>query len=399
MHAFAHKRLIVLICSDDQTSASVRSFADDLLARMVEDSKIFRLRLDGTAALSKALVTELTAKLGQPQSVEMKGSNAEQYGDHAFLTTKAPIGWQWPKKLHFRAYGLDMEVRLSSAPESPNASPRLMPGREASRDSQGPSDDKRHSSADGRAGGAGWRVVKTKSRVAKAELCRDFMRGVCSRGDEFCIFRHSKAPNSHVSEGTGNGRGADSAPTSTRCRDFGRGQCHRGICKFAHGADRNNNSGNSSDNSSDNGNNSDIPVPHARASAAASPEHAPGASVPSSRDSTPRRRRRAASDEDEGESDAKPDSPASDLTSSPCSSRARSRSGSADRGPTPSSPRSYWLRGPPTSLNSAEPKSVLGRKRPLAQASTPPAATPLPAAREPQQQHAAPSEGADLRAP
>jgi len=123
---------------------------------MVEDAKTFRLRLDGTAALSKALVTELTAKLGQPQSVEMKGSNAEQYGDHAFLTTKAPIGWQWPKKLHFRAYGLDMEVRLSPAPESPNASPPLVPGREvASRDAQGPSDDKRHSSADGRAGGAG----------------------------------------------------------------------------------------------------------------------------------------------------------------------------------------------------------------------------------------------------
>ena len=150
LHAFAHERLIVLICNDDPTSASVRVFANDLLARMVEDAKAFSHRLDGTVALSKALVTELTAKLGQPQSIEMKGSRTEQYGDHAFLTTRAPIDWQWPKKLHFRAYGLDMEVRLSLAPESPNASLSLVPGHEvASGGAQGHSDNKRHPFADG----------------------------------------------------------------------------------------------------------------------------------------------------------------------------------------------------------------------------------------------------------
>ena len=46
LHAFAHERLIILICSDNQTAASVRSFGDDLLARMVEDTKTFRLRLE-----------------------------------------------------------------------------------------------------------------------------------------------------------------------------------------------------------------------------------------------------------------------------------------------------------------------------------------------------------------
>ena len=213
LHAFAHERLIILICSDNQTAASVRSFGDDLLARMVEDTKIFRLRLDGTAALSKALVTELTAKLGQPQSVEMKGSDAEHYGDHAFLTTRAPIDWQWPKKLHFRAYGHDMAVRLSLATGSPNASPSPVPGHEAaSGGAQGHSDDKRLSSADGRAGGDVWQVVKAKSRVAKAELCRDFARGVCTRDDK-CIFRHSKEA----------------------CRDAVRGRCTRGSsCRFEH---------------------------------------------------------------------------------------------------------------------------------------------------------------------
>ena len=113
LHAFAHERLIVLICNNAQTSVSVRSFANDLLARMVEDTRTFRLRIDGTAALSKALVVELTAKLGRPQSVEMKGSQSAQYGDHAFITTRAPTNWQWPKKLHFRAYNLDLVARLS----------------------------------------------------------------------------------------------------------------------------------------------------------------------------------------------------------------------------------------------------------------------------------------------
>ena len=462
LHAFTHERLAVLICSDDQTSASVRSFADDLLARMVEDAKTFRLRLDGTAALSKALVTELTAKLGQPQSVEMKGSNAEHYGDHAFLTTRAPIGWQWPKKLHFRAYGLDMEVRLSLAPESPNASLSLVPGHEvASGGAQGHSDNKRHPFADGLAGGGDWRVVKTNSRVVKAELCRDFVRGVCSRGDKFCIFRHSKAPKSLASEGTGNGRGADSEPTPTRCRDFGRGQCHREMCKFAHGtpptrsgtssnSTGSNSSSSSSGNSRDNGSNIDIPAPHARASAAAAPDHAPGASVPSSSSSAPpsspvaspssascpsssssssssspspasssapsspkssRRPRRNDDDRDEdddgdvddvdddddgegeGDDDEHPDDSPPGSLDNPRPARTRSRSWSADEMPHPESPRDFWQKSPILGLPAA-PKSVLGKKRPLAQASTPPASTSRPAARGSQQLHAAPLEGA-----
>jgi hypothetical protein len=159
-------------------------------------------------------VTELTAKLGQPQSVEMKGSDAEHYGDHALLTTRAPIDWQWPKKLHFRAYGHDMAVRLSLAP-GPNAPP--------------PSDGME---ADG------WHRVsdrkKRRRAAAKAQLCRDFRRGACDRG-ESCIFRHG-ASNICVVSGCQGGCGNlhITKATPEACRDFARGRCERGQCRFVH---------------------------------------------------------------------------------------------------------------------------------------------------------------------
>ena len=215
LHAFAHERLIVLICNNAQTSVSVRSFANDLLARMVEDTRTFRLRIDGTAALSKALVVELTAKLGRPQSVEMKGSQSAQYGDHAFITTRAPTNWQWPKKLHFRAYNLDLVARLSLAPEGPNAPPRA-DGMEAD----------------------GWHRVsdrkKQRPAAAKTQLCRDFRRGDCGRG-ESCTFRHGASNICAVSGCQGGcGNRHITKATSEACRDFARGRCERRQCKFQH---------------------------------------------------------------------------------------------------------------------------------------------------------------------
>jgi hypothetical protein len=64
LHSFVEEsaRLVVLICRDTTSATRVRTFATDLLARMTDDTKTFRLRVNGTAALSKALVTELTRR-------------------------------------------------------------------------------------------------------------------------------------------------------------------------------------------------------------------------------------------------------------------------------------------------------------------------------------------------
>ena len=84
---------------------------------MREDVKTFHLRLDGTEALNKTQVTKLASGLGQLQTVEMKGSRSELYGDYAIITTKAPLAWSWPRNLRYRAYNADFEVRLSLVPE------------------------------------------------------------------------------------------------------------------------------------------------------------------------------------------------------------------------------------------------------------------------------------------
>ena len=58
---------------------------------------------------------------------------------------------------------------------------------------------------------AGWQVVERRLKVTKSELCRDFARGTCTRGDK-CVFRHAKEA----------------------CRDAIRGRCTRQNCKFEH---------------------------------------------------------------------------------------------------------------------------------------------------------------------
>lgn len=52
------------------------------------------------------------------------------------------------------------------------------------------------------------------------EVCRDYMRGVCQRG-EYCSFFHPKevlVPPNHLNF----------------CRDYQRGQCFRPHCKYVH---------------------------------------------------------------------------------------------------------------------------------------------------------------------
>ena len=202
LHSFALQGIVVLICGDAASAARVRTFANDLLARMTDDNRTFRLRVDGTAALSMALVTELTTTLGRPQSVVMQGSCSELYGDHAYIITQAPLGWKWPKKLPYRAYGLELEALLSLAPNSPE---------HVGYRNRQPSDSKSAPHGNAAPSEEWQRVHRRKRKVVKAQPCRDFMRGTCSRGDS-CIFRHVKEA----------------------CRDAARGRCNRSACKFEH---------------------------------------------------------------------------------------------------------------------------------------------------------------------
>jgi hypothetical protein len=133
--------------------------------------------------------------------VEMQGSRSEFYGDHAFLLTQAPHGWQWPKKLRYRAYDHEFEAQLSLAPSSPE---------HVGFRSGEPRDGKR--GASNNAPHADWQEARRrKQRVVKAEPCRDFKRGTCTRG-ESCIFNHARED----------------------CRDAARGRCTRKRCKFEH---------------------------------------------------------------------------------------------------------------------------------------------------------------------
>jgi hypothetical protein len=405
LHAYAHDHFAVFVCADATAADRVRTFASDLLAHMREDSKTFHLRLDGIGALDKGQVTRLAARLGQLQTVSMMGARTELYGDYAFITTKAPHAWRWPQRLHYRIYGVELEARLS-----------LAPAREAAADNA-----KRNSPTGGRAAGDGWQAARTKPRVAKTEPCRDFARGVCARGDR-CIFRHS-GPKA---QGTGNGSGAIHAKkveSTDPCRDFRRGQCARDRCKFVHAGDNNTPhkspataAATATALGSGLGSGAEMSGAAAAAGLAASPPTASGglwseqalandgdiraglhgaraaeaqrgggslASAPPS-PSAPtspiprRRRRRCPSDDDREESPP----------SSPTNSRSRSRSWPADEEPTPSTPRSAWLKplklGAPAALS-----PLLGRKRRLAQTPPPPPAAQL----------AAPLVGAGTQAP
>jgi len=420
LHAYAHDHFIVFVCSDATTADRVRTFASDLLVQMREDSQTFRLRLDGIGALDKGQVSQLASRLGRLQTVDMKGARTELYGDYAIITTKAPLGWSWPQSLRYQVYGVELEARLSLAPVREEA----------------PGNAERKSSADGRDVGTGWQGVKTKPKVAKAESCRDFARGVCTRGDK-CIFRHCKEPcrdavrgrctrqncrfehqaptpaaadvkprspaprgaddaDANPSEGIAEDGKAGSEPVITRCLDFERGRCHRNFCKFEHGAASPSprlETGSNGSSSSKSGNYSEIPVLRAQASVAPT---SPGTS---SQDSTPRRRpgrsRREGSDEDGGKSDAEDeDELAGDLvmrdgTPPGSPTRAQQHARSRSPCPLPGSPRSEWTKG---GLSSQEPPAP---KRHKAHSSEPPSPA---AAAATAAQHAAPPNGADPQA-
>jgi hypothetical protein len=355
-----------------------------------------------------ALVTELTTTLGRPQSVVMQGSRSELYGDHAYIITQAPLGWKWPKKLPYRAYGLELEALLSLAPNSPE---------HVGYRNREPSDSKLapHSNA---APSDEWHVVPPRNRkVVKALPCRDFMRGTCSRG-ESCIFRHVKVA----------------------CRDAARGRCTRSACKFEHAPEpaasgvltppraalgarlgvaassaphvpSHGGSSNGGDASAKSAPLDSLAPNSAEAgcggrespASASSPtgtglDRSPALSAASSPKSARQRRRsRRGVSSDVDLDDNLSASPAD----SPRRSRTRSRSWPTELMPAPVSPRGAWLKTPANLGPSAAPTSVLGVKRPLARSPPQPTATSLPtspAAREPQQQHAAPRVGAGLQA-
>ncbi|XP_028397358.1 zinc finger CCCH domain-containing protein 10-like [Dendronephthya gigantea] len=64
---------------------------------------------------------------------------------------------------------------------------------------------------------------KTDANVEKSDeqICRDFQRGVCSRGDK-CKFAHPS------------GMGSEPKDQPMICRDFQNGTCNRSTCKYLH---------------------------------------------------------------------------------------------------------------------------------------------------------------------
>jgi hypothetical protein len=221
-------------------------------------------------------------------------------------------------------------------------------------------------------------------------VCRDAARGRCTR--QFCKFEHADALDlapSALDGGPMQCSGSVAAPATApgaTCRDFTKGRCAREQCKFAHakpGAAQTQAASVPPVGSSLVRPAQHSPEPHdgSRSSRLSSSSSSSSSSspAPSSAPTSPcRPPRRVPSD----------DSLPSSADNSPHPARSRSRSWSALEMPNPESPRGFWQKLP----------TVLGKKRPFAQASSPPASTSLPAAREPQQQHAAPSEGADRRA-
>ena len=184
VHSFSHEKCIVLITADQTLVARIRQFTSELMATMAQTTKTFLLRVKGVAALSKPLVAELASRLGELIDVKMNGSTVDDYAETAFISVRQAVDWRCPSTLKFRAYGLNLEAKLAVTTDGPAA----------------PDNANRNSATGGRAAGDGWQVARAKPRVAKAELCRDFARGVCSRGDA-CIFRHS----GRKAEGNGSG--------------------------------------------------------------------------------------------------------------------------------------------------------------------------------------------------
>jgi hypothetical protein len=218
VHTFCHERCVVIIVPDEATATRVRQFTADLLATMTQPTKTFRLRVEGIAALSRPLVSELLSQLGELIELKMNGTTSDIYADTASILVRQKTDWRCPKSLPFRAYGFDLQAELSVA--SPSAErPPTPPNRED--------------------GEVGWQNAPgRKQRAAKVSPCYDFKRGTCSRGDT-CKFRHvapARTPNVCASPGCSGdcGKRHVSKATPVDCRDFTRGRCSRGQCKFAH---------------------------------------------------------------------------------------------------------------------------------------------------------------------
>mmetsp|Transcript_97878 Transcript_97878/g.276885 ORF Transcript_97878/g.276885 Transcript_97878/m.276885 type:complete len:211 (+) Transcript_97878:86-718(+) len=76
------------------------------------------------------------------------------------------------------------------------------------------------------------RDCPNKGRPGFKELCGDFRRGTCSRGDS-CRYAHSGSAGGDSRGGGGGGGGREI------CGDFKRGICNRGdSCRYSHADDR-----------------------------------------------------------------------------------------------------------------------------------------------------------------
>ena len=182
--------------SDQDRATRIRQFAADLLANMALTTRTFRLRVEGVASLSKPLVAELASRLDEIVELKMNGTR-DDYSDTASVIVRQSIDWQCPETLPFRAYGLNLQAKLLVTDAKRPEVPHQVQGREA----------KHNATA---RDGVSWQAGR-RPKVTKAERCRDFARGTCTRGDK-CVFRHAKEA----------------------CRDAIRGRCTRQNCKFEH---------------------------------------------------------------------------------------------------------------------------------------------------------------------
>ena len=210
LHAFCHERCVVFIVPDEATATCVRQFTVDLLATMCQTTKTFRLHVQGIAALSKPLVSELLSRLGELVELKMNGTTTDDYADTASILIRQNADWRCPKTVPFRAYGFDLQAELSVAPASAGRPPRHPNGE------------------DGEV--APWQNAPgRKPKVVKVQHCYDFKRGTCSRGDS-CKFQHAApAPASNVCASPNCpgdcGKRHVTKDTAVVCRDFTRGHC------------------------------------------------------------------------------------------------------------------------------------------------------------------------------
>ena len=85
---------------------------------MTQPTKTFRLRVEGIAALSRPLVSELLSQLGELIELKMNGTTSDIYADTASILVRQKTDWRCPKSLPFRAYGFDLQAELSVASPS-----------------------------------------------------------------------------------------------------------------------------------------------------------------------------------------------------------------------------------------------------------------------------------------